>query len=30
MEELRTEGAAKYGQFLLPALCFVTGILIGF
>ena len=30
MEELRTEGAAKYGQFLLPALCLAVGILIGF
>ena len=26
MEEIKT----KYGEYLLPALCFVTGILIGF
>ena len=26
MEENKT----KYGEYLLPALCFVTGILIGF
>lgn len=26
MEEIQT----KYGQYLLPALCLVTGILIGF
>ncbi|MCI9035517.1 MAG: hypothetical protein HFJ08_16040 [Lachnospiraceae bacterium] len=26
MEEIKT----KYGEYLLPALCFVTGVLIGF
>ena len=26
MEEIKT----KYGEYLFPALCFVTGVLIGF
>lgn len=30
MEELQTGVTIKYGQFLLPALCFAVGILIGF
>ncbi len=30
MEELKTEVTTNYSRYLLPALCFVVGILIGF
>ena len=30
MEELKAEVKTNYGKYLLPALCFVVGVLIGF